>query len=122
VQGTDALDPGGNFIQLEAFLHRLQAACDNLIQVNQRAMVAKSEAAAGVARRWFLTTLIIASSLVVAGTGLAVFLADRIVRPLRELTATMEKIATGHPAVAPVGPGEAARGATDDPGGHRFLV
>jgi len=95
VQGTDALDPGGNFIQLEAFLHRLQAACDNLIQVNQRAMVAKSEAAAGVARRWFLTTLIIASSLVVAGTGLAVFLADRIVRPLRELTATMEKIATG---------------------------
>ena len=95
VHGTDALDPGGNFIQLEALLHRLQAASDNLIQVNQRAMVAKSEAAAGVARRWFLTTLIIASSLVVAGTGLAVFLADRIVRPLRELTVTMERIATG---------------------------
>lgn len=88
-------DPGGTFIQLEASLHRLQSDCDNLIQVNQRAMVAKSEAAARVARRWFLTTLIIAGSLVAAGIGLAVFLANRIVRPLRELTATMGRIASG---------------------------
>ena len=94
-QRAETYDPGGKFIQLEAFLHQLQSDCDNLIQVNQRAMVAKSEAAAGVARRWFLTTLIIAGSLVVAGGGLAAFLANRIVRPLRELTATMARIAGG---------------------------
>ena len=90
-----AYDPGGRFIQLEAFLHQLQNDCGSLIQVNQRAMVAKSEAAAGGARRWFVTTLIIAGSLVAAGIGLAVLLANRIVRPLRVLTATMARIATG---------------------------
>ncbi|MEK6715944.1 MAG: ATP-binding protein, partial [candidate division NC10 bacterium] len=94
-QATAAFDPGGQFIRLEAFLHQLQSDLDNLIQVNQRAMVAKSEAAAGVARRWFLTTLVIAGSLVVAGGGLAAFLANRIVRPLRELSATMARIAAG---------------------------
>ena len=94
-QGTRAYDPGGTFIQLEAFLHQLQSGCDNLIQVNQRAMVAKSEAAAGVARGWFVTTLVIAGSLVVAGIGLAFLLANRIVRPLRELTSTMARIAAG---------------------------
>jgi PAS domain S-box-containing protein len=94
-QATATYDPGGKFIQLEAFLHQLQSDCDNLIQVNQRAMLAKSEAAAGVARRWFLTTLTIASSLVAAGIGLAVWLANRIVRPLRELTTTMARIAAG---------------------------
>lgn len=94
-QARAAYDPGGKFIQLEALLHQLQSDCDNLIQVNQRAMLAKSEAASGVARRWFLTTLTIASSLVVAGIGLAVWLANRIVRPLRELSTTMARIAAG---------------------------
>lgn len=92
---TAAYDPAKNFIPLEAILLRLQSHCDNLIQVNQRAMVAKAELAAGVARRWFLTTLIIAGSLVVAGSGLAVVLANRIVRPLRDLSGTMARFAAG---------------------------
>jgi PAS domain S-box-containing protein len=58
-------------------------------------MVAKSEAAAGVAQRWFLTTLAIAASLVVVGLGFAVLLANRIVGPLRELTETAARIAGG---------------------------
>ncbi len=94
-QGTDVFDPGGDFIRLDPSFHRLHTDLDNLLQINQRAMVAKSEAAAGVARRWFLTTLGIAGSLVVAGIGLAVFLANRIVRPLLELTATMARVAGG---------------------------
>ncbi len=94
-QATAAYDPGGKFVQLEVLLRQLQSDCDRLLQMNQGAMVAKSEAAAGVARRWFLTTLTIASSLVVAGIGLAVWLANRIVRPLRELTTTMARIAAG---------------------------
>jgi len=101
--GADAFDPGGNFIRLEALLHQLQADCANLIQVNQRGMVAKSEVAAGVARHWFLTTLAIAGSLVVAGVGLAFLLANRIVQPLWELTGTMARVAGGDlEAKAPV--------------------
>ncbi len=94
-QATVAYDPGGKFVQLEVLLRQLQSDCDRLLQMNQGAMVTKSEAAAGVARRWFLTTLIIAGSLVVAGGGLAAFLANRIVRPLRELSATMARIGGG---------------------------
>jgi PAS domain S-box-containing protein len=58
-------------------------------------MLGKSEAAAGVARRWFLTALALAATLVIAGLGLAFFLANRIVRPLRELTVATVKIAGG---------------------------
>jgi PAS domain S-box-containing protein len=94
-QGTDVFDPGGDFIRLDPSFHRLHTDLENLLQINQQAMVAKSEAAAGVARRWFLTTLAIAGSLVVAGIGLAVFLANRIVQPLLELTTTMARVAGG---------------------------
>ena len=93
--GPETFDPSGGFLRVEALFHQLQADCDNLVQVNQRAMVAKSEAAAGVARRWFLTTLAIVAALVVAGIALAVLLASRIVRPLRELTTTMARVAGG---------------------------
>ena len=93
--GTDAFDPGKDFIRLDPSFHRLRTDLDNLLQINQRAMVVKSEAAAGVARRWFLTTLAIGGTLVVAGVGLAVVLANRIVQPLRELTGTMDRVAGG---------------------------
>lgn len=90
-----APNPNEYFSRLEPAFNRLRASCDNLLQLNQRAMLAKSEAAAGVARRWFLTALALATTLVVAGLGLAFFLADRIIRPLRELTAATVKIAGG---------------------------
>ena len=83
------------FLRLEPLINRLREDCDNLLQVNQRAMVAKSEAASGVAQHWFLTTLAIAASLVAVGLGFAVFLANRIVGPLRELTTTAARIAAG---------------------------
>jgi PAS domain S-box-containing protein len=83
------------FERLEPLFNQLRARCDGLLQLNQRAMLAKSEAVAGVAQKWFLTTLLIAVSLVLAGLVLAVFLSNRIVRPVRELTATTAKIAGG---------------------------
>jgi len=83
------------FSQLQPLFDQLRGRCDQLLQLNQRAMLAKSEAAAGVARRWFLTTLLIAGSLVIAGIVLAFFLANRIVGPLRKLTATTARIAGG---------------------------
>src|ERR1041384_3727004 len=83
------------FTQLEPQFNKLRADCEHLLQLNQRAMLAKSEAASGVAQLWFYRTLLIAGILVVAGLFLAFFLANRVVGPLRELTATTAKIASG---------------------------
>lgn len=83
------------FAQLEPQFNKLRADCEHLLQLNQRAMLAKSEAARGVAQLWFYRTLVIAGVLVAAGLFLAFFLANRIVGPLRALTATTAKISGG---------------------------
>jgi PAS domain S-box-containing protein len=83
------------FTHLEPQFNKLRAECEHLLQLNQRAMLAKSEAAAGVAQLWFYRTLLIAAALVLAGLALAFFLANRIVEPLRQLTASTVKIAGG---------------------------
>ena len=83
------------FTNLEPQFNKLRADCDHLLQLNQRAMAAKSEAAAGVAQLWFYRTLLIAGLMVAAGIALAFWLANRIVEPLRALTATTSKIAGG---------------------------
>ncbi len=83
------------FTRLEPQFNKLRADCEHLLQLNQKAMLAKSEAAAGVAQLWFYRTLLIAGVLVAAGLFLAFFLANRIVEPLRQLTATTAKMAGG---------------------------
>ncbi|HEV7746451.1 MAG TPA: ATP-binding protein [Pyrinomonadaceae bacterium] len=83
------------FQLLEPQFNKLRADCDHLLQLNQRAMQGKSEAAAGVAQLWFYRTLLFAGVLVVAGLLLAFFLANRIVEPLRQLTATTARMAGG---------------------------
>lgn len=86
---------GDYFQRLEPLFNQLRADCDQLLQLNQRAMAAKSDEAAGVARREFLFTLLLAGALIGAGLALAILLANGIVRPVRELTATAAKIAGG---------------------------
>ena len=83
------------FTRLEPQFNKLRAECEHLLQLDQRAMVAKSEAAAGVAQLWFYRTLLIAGVLVAAGLYLAFFLAKRIIEPLRQLTESTVKIAGG---------------------------
>jgi PAS domain S-box-containing protein len=83
------------FTELEPQFNKLRADCERLLQLNQRAMLAKSETAAGVAQLWFYRTLLIAGVLVVTGLALAFFLANRIVEPLRQLTASTVKMAGG---------------------------
>jgi len=83
------------FTRLEPQFNKLRADCEHLLQLNQRAMLAKSEAASSVAQLWFYRTLLVAGVLVAAGLWLAVFLANRIVEPLRQLTATTAKMAGG---------------------------
>lgn len=83
------------FTRLEPQFNKLRADCNHLLQLNQQAMLAKSEAAGGSARHWFYLTLLIAGLLVGAGLALAFFLANRIVKPLQELTVTTTRIAGG---------------------------
>jgi NtrC-family two-component system sensor histidine kinase KinB len=83
------------FTRLEPEFNKLRADCEHLLQLNQRAMLAKSEAAAGVAQLWFYRTLLVAGVLVAAGLLLAFFLSNRIVEPLRQLTATTARMAGG---------------------------
>jgi len=75
--------------------NKLRADCDHLLQLNQRAMLLKAEAAAGVAQLWFYRTLLIAGVLVGAGLFLAFVLANRIVGPLQRLTESTVRIAEG---------------------------
>jgi PAS domain S-box-containing protein len=83
------------FTQLEPQFNQLRADCEHLLQLNQRAMRTKSEAAAGVAQLWFYRTLLIAGVLVAAGVVLAFVLAQRIVGPIRRLTESTTNIAAG---------------------------
>jgi len=94
-RGEELSERNEYFTRLEPEFNKLRADCEHLLQLNQRAMLAKSEAAAGVAQLWFYRTLLFASILVIAGLLLAFFLANRIVEPLRQLTATTTKMAGG---------------------------
>src|SRR6267378_5153152 len=55
------------FTRLEPQFNKLRGDCEHLLQLNQRAMLAKSEAARGVAQLWFYRTLLFAGVLVGAG-------------------------------------------------------
>jgi NtrC-family two-component system sensor histidine kinase KinB len=83
------------FAILEPQFDKLRADCEHLLQLNQRAMLAKSASAAGVAQLWFYRTLLVAGAMVGAGLFLAFFLSNKIVEPLRQLTTTTQKIAGG---------------------------
>src|SRR6266404_1102668 len=92
---TNSLAQTDYFGRLEPQFNRLHGDCEAVLQLNQRAMRAKSEAAAKVAERWFHLTLAIAGALVLAGIWLSFFLTNRIILPLRQLTATTARIASG---------------------------
>jgi PAS domain S-box-containing protein len=87
--------PAEYFQRLEPPFNKIRAECDQLLQLNQRAMLAKADIAAGAARREFLYTLALAGAMGAAGLALAFLLANGIVRPMRELTATAANIAGG---------------------------
>ena len=83
------------FGQLEPVFTELRKACDRLLTINQDAMRRKAADAAATARRWFLTTLLTAVTLVVAGIACAFVLSSSILRPVRQLTAATRRVATG---------------------------
>lgn len=90
-----ALGRSEYFARLEPVFNRIRAHCDDLLRINQVAMLEKSEGAASAARHWFTLTVLIAIALALAGTAFAFLFSDRIVRPLRQLRAAAAKIAGG---------------------------
>src|SRR5262245_2094246 len=84
------------FSQLEPLFHQLRRRCDELLHLNQSAMLNKSNKAAELARRAFWVTSIMAGLLVALGILLAFLLSQSIVRPVRELTSATSKLAGGN--------------------------
>jgi NtrC-family two-component system sensor histidine kinase KinB len=84
------------FRELEPLFTELRRECDRLLTVNQDAMRRKAAEAATLARRWFVTTLWTALTLVIGGIGFAMLLSNSIIRPVRQLTDATSRMAAGH--------------------------
>jgi len=85
----------GYFRELELQFNRVRADCDRLLHVNQQAMRRKADAAAAIARRWFLITLVLAIALMAAGIAVEIRLSSAIAGPVRQLTAATTRMAAG---------------------------
>jgi PAS domain S-box-containing protein len=85
----------GYFLELEPQFNRVRADCDRLLRVNQEAMRRKADAAAAIARRWFLITLVLAIALMAAGIAVEIRLSSAISGPVRQLTAATTRMAAG---------------------------
>ena len=83
------------FRDLEPQFDRVRADCDRLLRVNQEAMRRKADAAAAIARRWFLITLGLAIVLMAAGIVVEIRLSSAIAGPVRQLTAATTRMAAG---------------------------
>jgi NtrC-family two-component system sensor histidine kinase KinB len=83
------------FRELDPQFNRVRADCDRLLRVNQEAMRRKADAAAAIARRWFLITLVLAIALMAAGIAVEIRLSSAISGPVRQLTAATTRMAAG---------------------------
>jgi NtrC-family two-component system sensor histidine kinase KinB len=83
------------FTELEPLFNQLRSRVDDLLHLNQEAMRGKSTAAERVARRWFVSTLVLATLLIVTSLLVATTLARRVVEPLKTLTAATERFSNG---------------------------
>jgi two-component system, NtrC family, sensor histidine kinase KinB len=94
--GHAGVGTGAYFRQLEPLFTELRGECDRLLNLNQNAMRRKAAEAATLARRWFMTTLGTALTLVLGGIWFAILLSNSIVRPIRQLTDAANRMAAGH--------------------------
>jgi NtrC-family two-component system sensor histidine kinase KinB len=95
-RGHAGVGTGAYFRQLEPLFTELRGECDRLLNLNQNAMRRKAAEAATLARRWFMTTLGTALTLVLGGIWFAILLSNSIVRPVRQLTDAANRMAAGH--------------------------
>jgi PAS domain S-box-containing protein len=83
------------FNTLLPVFNRLRTDCQTLLDLNQSAMRAKSRAAEGVARNWFVSTVVADAALLLAAVWLAFIWSRRLVQPLTQLRRTTKQIAGG---------------------------
>jgi PAS domain S-box-containing protein len=95
VTPDDPVVQNAYFTSIQPAFERLRAKCQELLEINQTAMRAKSQAAERVAREWFVSTVIADVVLLVAAVWLAFVLSRLLVRPLNELRNTTTRIAGG---------------------------
>ena len=93
--GTSTLAANQYFASLEPPFTELRGLCDRLLTLNQDAMRRKAAEASTLARRWFVTSLMTALTLVGAGIWFAIVLSNHIVTPVRKLTAAANRMAGG---------------------------
>ncbi|HYL80114.1 MAG TPA: histidine kinase dimerization/phospho-acceptor domain-containing protein, partial [Candidatus Acidoferrum sp.] len=94
-RGADAPDPKEQLLQLEVVFNQLRSDCERLLRLHDRAIFTQSADARRVAQVWLFVTIGLVGALVLSGIVLAAIFSSRIVRPVRELTATAGKIAGG---------------------------
>ncbi|MBN2055520.1 HAMP domain-containing protein [bacterium] len=78
---------------------RVRKACISLRNLNEETMYAASVNAGGVARRAIWSTAVVAASALIVALLFSLFLAERIVRPIRRFMAASRKISAGDYAV-----------------------
>lgn len=88
--------PADYFTEVEPAFNLLRADCDRLLTLNQAAMQRKSADAARIARQNFVTAVLLALALTVAGTLVAALVARTILRPIGELRDATVAVAAGH--------------------------
>jgi len=77
----------------------IRKACIQLRKLNEETMYAASVRAGRVAKRAIWSTILVASSALIVALSFSLFLAERIVRPLRQFTDAYQKISSGDYAV-----------------------
>lgn len=78
---------------------RVREACIGLRNLNEETMYAASVRAGGVARRAIWSTVLVAASALIVALMFSLFLAERIVRPIRHFMEASRKISSGDYAV-----------------------
>jgi len=78
---------------------KVREGCINLRNLNEETMYAASVRAGNVARRAFWSTTLVAAAALMAALIFSLFLAERIVRPIRRFMEASKKISSGDYAV-----------------------
>lgn len=95
LERRDAASRAGYFDRLEAAFLRLKARCDDLLRLNQDAMIRKQAQAERDTRRATQTAMALAVAVLLLGVVYSLHLSHRLVEPLVRLTEAVRRIGQG---------------------------
>jgi NtrC-family two-component system sensor histidine kinase KinB len=94
-----ALDPACYQDKVYPLFIKVREACIGLRKLNEETMYAASVGAGGVAKRAIWSTALVAASALIVALMFSLFLAERIVRPIRRFMEASRKISSGDYAI-----------------------